>query len=73
MVEEGKPKRRRLEDIEAGLRAKGTIGCHCLCPIIHPHKPGICTGAAQRNVSMFKGTDIQVEVSMCEPCAALHA
>jgi hypothetical protein len=68
MVSEGKRKRRRLEDIEADLRAKGTIGCHCLCPILHPHQRGICTGAAQRNVKLY-----DVAVSMCEPCAGIHA
>jgi hypothetical protein len=73
MVDEEKRKRRRLTDIEEDLRTKGTIGCHCLCPIIHPHKPEICTGAAQRNVPMFKGTDIQIDVPMCESCAAIHA
>ena len=73
MVDEGKRKRRHMADIEADLRAKGTIGCRCLCPVLHPGKPGICTGAAQRNVRMFKDTHIQFEVSMCEPCAALHA
>lgn len=64
--------RRRLTDIEADLRDKGTIGCRCLCSILHPHKPGICTGAAQRNVLLYKGQSIQVDVSMCEPCAAIH-
>ena len=72
MVNEEKPKRRQMADIEAELRAKGTIGCHCLCPIIHPNRPGICTGAAQRNVSLFKGQDQQIQISMCEPCAAIH-
>ena len=65
-----KRKRRRLEDIEADLRAKGTIGCRCLCSILHPGAQfGICTGAAQRNVMLFKGPSVKVEVSMCEPCA----
>jgi len=73
MVSEEKRKRRRLVDIEADLRNKGTIGCHCLCPILHPGKVGICTGAAQRNVSLFKGKAQQIQVSMCEPCAAIHA
>jgi len=72
MVSEEKPKRRRLKDIEDGLRAKGTIGCHCLCPIIHPGKVGICTGAAQRNVPLLKGTDTPIRVAMCESCAAIH-
>lgn len=64
--------RRCLKDIEAELRAKGTIGCKCLCSVLHPYKPGICTGAAQRNVLLYKGQSIQVDVSMCEPCAAIH-
>ena len=72
MVNEGKRKRRRLSDIEDDLRAKGTIGCHCLCPILHPSKVGICTGAAQRNVPLFKDQNQQINVSMCEPCATIH-
>jgi len=71
--------RRRQVDIEAELKAKGTIGCHCLCSILHPNQPGICTGAAQRNVSLQKLPGIGpntkttiINVSMCEPCAAIH-
>ena len=70
---EAKPKRRQMKDIEADLRAKGTIGCRCLCSILHASRPGICTGAAQRNVRLFKEPSLQVEVSMCEACAAIHA
>jgi hypothetical protein len=80
MVGEEKPKRRRLSDIEEGLRAKGTIGCHCLCPILHPNQRDICIGAAQRNVKLTKLPGIAttadtttISVSMCEPCAAIHA
>ena len=80
MVGEEKPKRRRLSDIEDDLRAKGTIGCHCLCPILHPDQKGICTGAAQRNVRLTKLPGIAtttetttISVSMCELCAAIHA
>ena len=67
-----KPKRRKLADIEADLRDKGTIGCRCLCPILHPSKVDICMGVAQRNVSLFKGQSLQIQVAMCEPCAILH-
>ena len=72
MVNKEKPKRRKLADIEADLCAKGTIGCHCVCPILHPGEVGICTGAAQRNVSLFKGQDQQIQIAMCESCAALR-
>ena len=72
MVSKEKPKRRKLSDIEAELRDKGTIGCRCLCPILHPGVFDICRGAAQRKVSLFKGQDQQIQIAMCEPCAALH-
>jgi len=80
MVKEAvKRKRRRLTDIEDELLVKGTIGCHCLCPILHPDQRGICTGAAQRNVKLTKLPGLSttktttISVSMCEPCAAIHA
>lgn len=64
-----KRKRRRLVDIEADMRAKGTIGCRCLCPILHPDRFGICTGGNQRVVTLYLGPSVHVEVGMCEPCA----
>jgi hypothetical protein len=64
-------KRRTIEEIEAPLREAGTIGCRCLCSILHPSVLDVCTGAAQRNVSLLKTQSIRVDVSMCEPCAAI--
>jgi hypothetical protein len=61
--------RRSTEEIEAPMRAKGTIGCRCICPILHPDVRAVCTGGAQRNVLLYKGPGITVEVSMCEACA----
>jgi hypothetical protein len=65
-------RRRTIEEIEAPMRAKGTIGCRCLCAVLHPARVGICTGAAERNVPLRAEWNTPdgkvVDVSMCEAC-----
>lgn len=43
-------------------------GCHCLCPVLHPKQPGICTGFMQKYVPIKAGKKM-INASMCEPCA----
>ena len=63
-------RRRNLAEMEARMREQGTIGCRCLCAVLHPAEHGICTGAAERNVLLRKEGNVTVAVAMCAACVA---
>ena len=64
--------RRTIEEIEAPMREKGTIGCHCLCVWMHPLRSGVCTGASERTIPMQ--TPVRtIDVAVCDACAKAMA
>lgn len=46
------------------------LGCHCLCPMTHPDREGICL--ARHDVTAAVSTRLlgTVDVPLCHPCAA---